>query len=97
MKTPTTFEWDETKADANLAKHGFPFEEAVAVFADPFRVVTSTARIEDGEDRQKVVGVIGDRLFAIVFVMRNDVCRIISARRANAKEEQTYGQDEAGP
>jgi uncharacterized protein len=28
------FEWDETKAAANLAKHGISFEEAKTVFDD---------------------------------------------------------------
>lgn len=29
------FEWDATKAAANLAKHGVSFDEAATVFADP--------------------------------------------------------------
>jgi uncharacterized protein len=29
------FEWDTTKANANLSKHGVGFEEALTVFADP--------------------------------------------------------------
>lgn len=29
------FEWDETKAQANGAKHGVSFEEAASVFGDP--------------------------------------------------------------
>jgi uncharacterized DUF497 family protein len=32
------FEWDPAKADANLAKHGIDFAEAVEVLADPERV-----------------------------------------------------------
>lgn len=31
---------------------------------------------------------IDERLFAVVFTMRGEVIRIISARRANAKEER---------
>jgi len=33
-----SFEWDETKARANLRKHGISFEIAVRVFADPLAV-----------------------------------------------------------
>jgi len=29
------FEWDETKAIANINKHGVGFEEAITVFGDP--------------------------------------------------------------
>lgn len=90
MEIPTAFDWDAAKAETNLAKHGFPFEEAIAVFTDSRNVVIDTARVEDGEDRQKVVGTIGSRLFAVVFVMRGDICRIISARRANSNEERAY-------
>jgi len=29
------FDWDETKAKSNLAKHGVPFDEATSVFDAP--------------------------------------------------------------
>jgi uncharacterized DUF497 family protein len=29
------FEWDESKADSNLKKHGVSFQEAVSVFGGP--------------------------------------------------------------
>lgn len=32
------FEWDERKADANLAKHGISFQEAMTVFLDELAV-----------------------------------------------------------
>lgn len=32
------FDWDESKAQANLAKHGITFDEAKSVFTDPFYV-----------------------------------------------------------
>ena len=88
---PTDFEWDDAKAEANLAKHGIPFDEAAAVFVDPLCIVIDATRASDGEERQKVIGTIAGRVFTVVFVTRGDVCRIISARRANAKEERAYG------
>ena len=30
------FEWDSEKAAANVVKHGFSFQQACAVFFDPF-------------------------------------------------------------
>ena len=33
-----TFEWDEAKAAANLAKHGVSFDDAKTVFDDPLYV-----------------------------------------------------------
>ena len=38
------FEWDPTKAESNIAKHGITFEEAATVFDDPY------ARVIDDPD-----------------------------------------------
>ena len=91
VSVPIEFEWDDAKAESNRAKHRINFAVAATVFLDRDHVVVDTARAEDGEPRQKVIGAIDGRLFTVVFVMREDVCRIISARRANAKEEAIYG------
>jgi len=32
------FQWDDIKAETNLAKHGVSFEEAMTVFSDPLFV-----------------------------------------------------------
>lgn len=45
------FEWDETKADANLHKHGVSFELASSVFGDP-RLLTVPDR-EHGETDER--------------------------------------------
>jgi uncharacterized protein len=47
-------------------------------------------RPEDGETRFKVIGVIQERVFTVVFTPRGEVCRIISARRSSSKEERAY-------
>ncbi|HTH96161.1 MAG TPA: BrnT family toxin [Stellaceae bacterium] len=91
MNMPTDFEWDDQKDAANIAKHGIPFAEAVAVFLDINRIDIATIRAEDGEDRMKSVGMIEGRLFTVVYVMRGMICRIISARRSNGGEERRYG------
>lgn len=85
------FDWDDAKAEINRRKHHFAFKDAIAVCSDPNRVLVDVSRIEDGETRWKVIGRIGDRLFTAVFVMRQDVCRLISARRSNTSEERSYG------
>ncbi|WP_428350443.1 BrnT family toxin [Lichenifustis flavocetrariae] len=51
----------------------------------------NAARNADEEKRWKVVGLIDDRLFTVVFTMRDGICRLISARRSNVKEKRTYG------
>ena len=49
------FEWDSTKAESNLAKHGVSFPEAATVFADPMAVY-----LDDGSRTSNMV-VIGSR------------------------------------
>jgi uncharacterized protein len=84
------FEWDSAKADANEAKHGVPFEVARRVFDDPARVVLEDARRNDGEERFVALGIVDDRIYIVAFTWRGETCRIISARRANAREIRRY-------
>jgi uncharacterized DUF497 family protein len=42
--------WDSAKAQSNLRKHGVAFDDAIAVFTDPFAMM-SQDRIEGGELR----------------------------------------------
>jgi uncharacterized DUF497 family protein len=83
-------EFDADKAMSNAAKHGVTFEYAIRAFHDPRRVVFDTSRSEDNERRLKTVGIIDGRVFTLVYTMRGKTIRIISARRANRKEERVY-------
>jgi hypothetical protein len=83
-------EWDSRKAAANLSKHGVPFLFAARVFDDPQRIQSDVSNERDGEQRQKCIGMIDGKMFAVVFTWRGDNRRIISARRTNAKEERQY-------
>lgn len=86
-----TFEWDDAKDAVNAVKHGIDFEFAAFVFADPDMVIVPTIRPEDGEAREKAIGIVEGKLYIAVFHRRGDVIRIISARRANSQETRTYG------
>jgi len=91
MNSGQQFEWDDAKAQSNLAKHGVPFAYAARAFLDPDLVDFDASKPEDGEVRRKAVGVIEGRLFTVVYTERDDVVRIISARRCNAAEARRYG------
>jgi uncharacterized DUF497 family protein len=82
------FEWDSTKAESNVAKHGVSFPEAATVFADPMAVY-----LDDGSGAGNMV-VIGtslrERLLYVVHVERGARDRIISARPATATERTVY-------
>jgi uncharacterized protein len=92
MSSPTDFEWDEEKATSNFAKHRISFEAATAAFADPDALHLDATRRGDGENREKLVGMIEGRLFTVVFTLCDEVVRMISARRANKREEKSYGE-----
>jgi hypothetical protein len=88
------FEWDDTKNDINIAKHGIDFWDAKTVFADPHRIERQDVRKDYGEIRMQTIGTIGkDRYLLVVYTMRKKTCRIISARQANTEEKEIYNDN----
>lgn len=83
------FEWDETKQAANIAKHGIDFLDVPRMFSS-LMLVGPDVRKDYGETRQIGFGFIRGRLMAVVFTERTQVIRIISARKANSREEAQY-------
>ena len=85
-----SFEWDEQKAKANLAKHGVSFHEAKGAFQDPFALELLDVRFDYGEERYILIAMVGGRCLTIVHAERNDVCRLISARISTRAEQDAY-------
>lgn len=87
------FVWDAAKAEINLAKHGVSFEEASTVFGDP---LSSTIFDEDHslvEERYIDIGRSSQgRVLVVVYTERDNRVRIISARKATAREQRQYEQ-----
>lgn len=88
----TVFEYDPAKSAANKVKHGIDFEEAKALWGDRLRVEVD-ARY-DRERRWLLVGKLNGKIWTAVFARRGDAMRIISVRRARAKEVDHYEQGE---
>jgi uncharacterized DUF497 family protein len=86
------FEWDGRKAARNAAKHGVPFEYAVRVFLDPHRLDSEDIRRNYGEERRLTLGEIERRLFVVAYTLRGNVVRLISARKANEREQRKYDE-----
>lgn len=84
------FEWDESKAEANLAKHGVSFPDAARVFEDFSRLEWLDEREDYGEDRFVTIGLVGGRQLAVVYTMRGENRRLIMARRATRRERKEY-------
>jgi hypothetical protein len=84
------FEWDETKRKANIAKHGIDFLDMPEMFTS-LMLVGQDARKDYGETRKIGFGFIRGRLMAVAFTERQpNSIRIISARKANTREEAHY-------
>lgn len=90
---PTGFEWDEEKAQTNLAKHGVSFVEATTVFDDPNCLIMDDPKHSLGESRFLILGYsIVPRLLIVVHCERGSTIRIISARPATPSERRNYEQ-----
>ena len=97
MNEQLIFEWNEAKALGNFAKHGLAFEEAIRVFSDEGRLDQDASQAGQGEERRKTVGLVRGRLITVVYTLRGEAVRLISARRANAQEERKYRHVHTGP
>lgn len=88
------FEWDNDKAGSNLTKHSVSFEEASTVFGDPNSITISDPVHSLSEARYIILGhSYTGKLIVVVHTERGENIRIISARRANRKERQTYEEN----
>jgi uncharacterized protein len=85
-----TFEYDPLKAQTNWRKHGVSFAEAEFVFFDPLAIHDVDPDSID-EERFITVG-IGNSglLLVVVYTMRDNAVRLISARRATRQEAKAY-------
>jgi uncharacterized protein len=83
------FEWDEKKREANLVKHGVDFRRVTGLF-DGATVEVVDGGQDYGETRIKCLGEIEGRIYAVAYTWRGADRRIISARKANEREQRTY-------
>ncbi len=83
-----SFEYDPAKSAANKVRHGIDFEEAQALWADPW-LLEAPATTED-EPRFLSVGRIGGKHWTAVWTWRGDRVRIISVRSARKEEIGHY-------
>jgi uncharacterized DUF497 family protein len=82
------FEWDEQKRCDNIRKHRLDFRQCAAVFR--WHTVTLVdQRFDYGEERWRTLGLLGEQVVVVVHVVRGNVLRVISMRRAN-RNEQAY-------
>jgi len=83
-------EFDPNKASSNLIKHGISFDEASTTLLDPLALVREDPDAE-GENRWVLIGMSNQaRLLTVVYTLRNECIRLISARKATKTEAKIY-------
>jgi uncharacterized DUF497 family protein len=87
------FEWDETKAAANIKKHQVSFDEAKSIFFDEFGVQFFDDEHSSGEERFLMLGMSSSANLLIVCHCERGhgaTIQIISARKATKRESAFY-------
>jgi uncharacterized DUF497 family protein len=83
-------EFDPKKSAANIAKHGVSLSEADGVLLDPLAVTVEDG-FSEGEARYVTIGMNSFcSLMLVVWTERLNDVRLISARKAEAKERKSY-------
>jgi uncharacterized DUF497 family protein len=83
------FEWDEAKRRENIRKHGIDFIDAALVFDGP-TIEKADTRKTYGEPRWQALGTSGDLMLVVVYTMRGNQRRIISAWKVNEDGAKRY-------
>ncbi len=86
------FEWDEQNKDKNWKKHKVKYTEIEDVFFNnPVIIDIDKSKIFYNEERKIAYGLTNDnRLLFVVFTIRNNKIRIISARDMSKKDRRFY-------
>jgi uncharacterized DUF497 family protein len=87
------FSWDERKNTSNKKKHGLSFQEAVTVFHDENARLIPDPSHSLEEDRFILLGISSKLRVLIVchcYREKEQLVRIISARKATRQEKQQY-------
>ena len=86
------YQWDRNKALTNLNKHGIDFADAVSVFSDELAITIFDDRFE--EERFITIGMdILSRILVVVYTLRDNEIRLISARKATRNERRQYEEE----
>jgi hypothetical protein len=84
-----SYEFDPVKVESNLDKHGVSLADADG-FEWETAVVREDTRKQYPEQRFEAKGLIGERLYVMVYCLRADAVRVISLRKANPREVNRY-------
>ncbi len=85
------FEWNIAKSGQNLRKHGVSFKQAELAFEDFYAIEEfDDKHSTGGESRYKMLATAETKILVVVYTMRGENFRIISAREAEKYERELY-------
>jgi uncharacterized protein len=81
--------YDPVKNERNIRERGLPFDRA-----EDFDFATAHfyTEVRKGETRRVAVGYLDKRLHLLCYIPQPDGIRVISFRKANAREAKKYGK-----
>jgi uncharacterized protein len=83
------FDWDKAKRLRNLREHGVDFVGLETLFeSETYTVIDD--RFDYGEVRLLTLGLLNGEVLAISHTESDEVIRIISVRKAQRHEQETY-------
>jgi len=89
----TGFDWDDSNRDKNWVRHKVSWTEAEEVFFRKPLLVYPDPEHSSAEDRFYLLGRTGeDRRLFVVFTIRRNMIRVISARNMSKKEQKAYDE-----
>ena len=88
------FEWDAGNRDKNLTKHNVSTGEAEQMFFNEPLIIIDDAKHSQSEERFAAFGVADTgRKLVVVYTIRGDKIRVISARDMHKKEREFYEKE----
>lgn len=85
------FDWDKGNIDKSYLKHGVLPNQAEEAFLDEKAIILRDFKHSQKELRYLLIGKISTKkILLVVFTIRENKIRIISARPANKKEVKHY-------
>lgn len=91
LPPPVSFEWDQGNKDKNWEKHQIHFKEIEEVFANKPLLTFPDIKHSSSEQRFLALGKTNThKPLTVIFTIREQKVRVISARKQNQKERQKY-------
>jgi len=91
FKKPIKFDWDKGNIDKSYKKHGISTNQTEEIFLDQDLKILKDIKHSQKEKRQIALGkTFANKKLFIIFTVRGDKVRIISARTMNKRERSYY-------